>query len=68
VLARAAVLKNLTNIFVLSGDWYFYGRTYNRSAWACVGLMLLSAIAGGATDLSFSLKGYFWQMINCCAR
>lgn len=24
-----AVLKNLTNLFVLGGDYYFYGRTYN---------------------------------------
>ena len=60
-----AVLKNLTNIFVLAGDFYFYGRTYNQAAWACVGLMLLSAVAGGATDLSFNPAGYFWQIVNC---
>lgn len=27
--------------------------------------MLLSAIAGGATDLSFNAAGYFWQIVNC---
>ena len=65
LLSDAAVLKNLTSIFVMAGDWYFYGRTYNLAVWGCVGLMLLSAICGGITDLSFDAKGYFWQIVNC---
>eukprot|EP00887_Chlorella_sp_A99_P006839 scaffold2.g6839.t1 len=66
-VAMVTVLKNLTNIFVLSGDYYFYGRTYNKAAWGCVGLMLLSAITGGITDLSFSAAGYFWQARGLCS-
>ena len=59
------MLKNLTSIFVVAGDWYFYGRTYNLAVWGCVGLMLLSAICGGITDLSFDANGYLWQIVNC---
>ncbi len=33
--------------------------------WACLGLMLFSAVLGGWSDLSFSATGYAWQMINC---
>lgn len=60
--ALPAVLKNLTNLFTLGGDYALYGRTYKANVWACVGLMLLSAICGGVTDLSFSAIGYFWQV------
>lgn len=59
------VLKNLTNIFTLGGDRLFYGRTYKLNVWGCVALMLLSAVSGAATDLSFSAVGYFWQILNC---
>lgn len=41
-----------------------YGRVYNAGIWATMGLMVLSAICGGFTDLSFSASGYFWQMVN----
>lgn len=34
--------------------------------WACLLLMIISALLGGWTDLEFSLKGYAWQLINCC--
>lgn len=40
------VLKNLTNIFTLGGDYYFYGRVYNWGVWGCMGLMILSALCG----------------------
>ena len=37
----------------------------HRNVWACVALMLVSAVCGAATDLSFSAAGYFWQIANC---
>ena len=64
-VAMVTVLKNLTNIFTIGGDFYFYGRVYPLGIWACMGLMLLSAFCGAATDLAFSPSGYFWQMVNC---
>lgn len=59
------VLKNLTNLFTIGGDYWFYGRTYGAGIWACMALMALSALCGAATDLSFNAWGYFWQMVNC---
>jgi GDP-mannose transporter len=64
-VAMVTVLKNLTNIFTIGGDYYFYGRTYNMGVWASMGLMILSALCGAFTDLSFSARGYFWQLVNC---
>lgn len=60
-----AVLKNLTNLFTLGGDYFLYGRTYKLNVWGCVGLMILSALCGAATDLAFNAAGYFWQIVNC---
>lgn len=74
------VLKNLSNLFTILGDYIFYNRTYGLSIWACLALMALSAVCGaylpyacictahhtGAiTDLEFNALGYLWQIINC---
>jgi GDP-mannose transporter len=61
----ATVLKNLTNLFVILGDYTFYGRTYGRGVWLTLGLMAISATCGAATDLAFDLLGYIWQLVNC---
>ena len=58
------VLKNMTNLIVVVTEYVMYGRVYNAGIWATMGLMVLSAICGGFTDLSFSASGYFWQMVN----
>ncbi|GFR49856.1 hypothetical protein Agub_g11956, partial [Astrephomene gubernaculifera] len=60
------VLKNLSNLITILGDWYFFDKTYSWQVWACLGLMIISAVMGGWTDLSFSPKGYAWQLVNCC--
>ena len=59
-----AVLKNLTNLFTLCGDYLLYGRTYRLNVWGCVALMMMSALCGAITDLSFSAAGYFWQVCS----
>lgn len=59
------MLKNLTNIFTIIGDFYFFKKTYNLGVWLSLLLIILSAAAGAWTDLSFSLNGYIWQFINC---
>jgi hypothetical protein len=64
-VAMVTVLKNLTNVLVVGGDFLFYGRAYNTSVWVCIGFMILSAVVGGMTDLTFSVLGYFWQAVNC---
>jgi len=42
-----------------------YKKSYSAQVWATLGLMLLSAIVGAYTDLSFSWNGYIWQIANC---
>lgn len=61
------VLKNLTNLFTIAGDYWLYGRVYGRRVWATLGLMAASALCGAATDLAFSARGYAWQLANCAA-
>ena len=40
-------------------------QVYNSGVWAALGLMMLSALCAGVTDLSFDLVGYSWQILNC---
>jgi len=60
----STVLKNMTNLMVIGAEYFMYGRGYNRFIWACLGLMVLSAVCGAFTDLSFNAAGYFWQIVN----
>ena len=59
------VLKNLSNLLTIGGDWFLFGNTYSWQVWLCLLLMILSASLGAWTDLSFNLKGYAWQLVNC---
>jgi GDP-mannose transporter len=59
------VLKNLTNLFTICGDFLLFGRVYGRRVWATLALMALSALCGAVTDLEFSAAGYAWQIANC---
>jgi len=60
----STVLKNMTNLIVVTSEYFLYGRVYNAGIWATMGLMVLSAVCGAFTDLSFSTSGYFWQIVN----
>ncbi|BDA51640.1 GDP-mannose transporter [Coccomyxa sp. Obi] len=61
----ATVLKNMTNIFTICGDYAFYGKVYGAGVWASLALICVSAICGSITDLAFNLEGYMWQLVNC---
>lgn len=63
-VGMVSVLKNLSNFFILAGDYVLFRRTYSWHVWACLALMLMSVAAGGATDAAFSWVGYGWQMAN----
>ncbi|GMH37607.1 hypothetical protein BSKO_05480 [Bryopsis sp. KO-2023] len=65
-VAMVTLLKNTTNFLVITGDLVLFGKRYNGGVWGAVCLILLSSMVGGATDLSFSLVGYTWQLLNCC--
>ena len=52
----ATVLKNLTNLFTIGGDYVYFGKVYGSGVWLTLALMTLSAICGAATDLAFSFE------------
>jgi len=64
-VAMVTVLKNTTNLFIICGDYFLFGRVNNRYVWCTLALMIVSAMCGSVTDLAFSARGYSWQLVNC---
>ncbi|KAH7405013.1 hypothetical protein KP509_15G053800 [Ceratopteris richardii] len=52
-VAMVTILKNVTNLITALGEVYFYEKRHNSKVWGSLLLMVLSAICGGLTDLSF---------------
>ncbi|KAL5703723.1 GDP-mannose transporter gonst1 [Ranunculus cassubicifolius] len=64
-VAMVTVLKNVTNVITAVGEMYLFQKHHENRVWAALFLMIISAISGGITDLSFHAVGYTWQIINC---
>eukprot|EP00198_Chlamydomonas_reinhardtii_P001783 XP_001691119.1 GDP-Mannose transporter, golgi apparatus [Chlamydomonas reinhardtii] len=64
-VGMVTVWKNLSNVVTACGDVFIYKRTYTWQVWGCLGLMLVSAVAGASTDSRFTWLGYSWQIANC---
>ncbi|XP_022156679.1 GDP-mannose transporter GONST1 isoform X2 [Momordica charantia] len=64
-LQASSVLKNVTNVITAVGEMYLFGKHHDNRVWAALFLMIISAITGGLTDLSFHAVGYAWQIVNC---
>ncbi|OAY57751.1 GDP-mannose transporter GONST2 [Manihot esculenta] len=64
-IAMVTILKNMTNIMTAIGELYIFRKHQNQKVWAAMILMIISAITGGITDLSFDATGYAWQLMNC---
>lgn len=64
-VAMVTVLKNVTNVITAVGEMYLFNKHHDNRVWAALFLMIISAISGGITDLSFNGIGYTWQIINC---
>ncbi|KAK2656217.1 hypothetical protein Ddye_009269 [Dipteronia dyeriana] len=64
-VAMVTVLKNVTNVITALGEMYLFSKHHDSRVWAALFLMIISAISGGITDLSFHAVGYSWQIINC---
>lgn len=47
------------------GDIVFFQRRQPTLVWVCLLLIIVSAVCGAATDLSFHALGYTWQVFNC---
>ncbi|XP_027368639.1 GDP-mannose transporter GONST1 isoform X1 [Abrus precatorius] len=64
-VAMVTVLKNVTNVITALGEMYLFSKHHDGRVWAALFLMIISAITGGLTDLSFNAIGYAWQTLNC---
>ncbi|KAG8086613.1 hypothetical protein GUJ93_ZPchr0010g8495 [Zizania palustris] len=64
-VAMLTILKNVANVITASGETYFFKKQHDKQVWISLTLMIISAIAGGITDLSFHAVGYTWQILNC---
>lgn len=64
-VAMVTVLKNVTNVITAVGEMYLFSKRHDKRVWASLFLMIISAISGGITDLSFNAIGYTWQILNC---
>ncbi|KAL2332931.1 hypothetical protein Fmac_014144 [Flemingia macrophylla] len=64
-VAMVTILKNVTNILTALGELYLFRKRQNSKVWTAMFVMIISAISGGITDLSFDPVGYAWQIINC---
>uniref|UniRef100_A0A803KX06 Sugar phosphate transporter domain-containing protein n=1 Tax=Chenopodium quinoa TaxID=63459 RepID=A0A803KX06_CHEQI len=64
-VAMVTVLKNVTNVMTAVGEMYLFQKHHDNRVWAALFLMIISAICGGITDLTFNAVGYTWQFINC---
>ncbi|KAG0604497.1 hypothetical protein M758_10G176300 [Ceratodon purpureus] len=64
-VAMVTILKNVTNLITACGEIYYFNKHHNNKVWGSLGLMVISAVTGGITDLSFHAVGYAWQLLNC---
>ncbi|XP_019418344.1 PREDICTED: GDP-mannose transporter GONST2-like isoform X2 [Lupinus angustifolius] len=64
-IAMVTILKNVTNILTAIGELYLYRKRQSSKVWTAMFLMIISAVSGGITDLSFDVVGYGWQISNC---
>ncbi|CAJ1960317.1 unnamed protein product [Sphenostylis stenocarpa] len=64
-VAMVTILKNMTNILTAIGELYLFRKRQNPKVWTAMFMMIISAVSGGITDLSFDTAGYAWQIINC---
>eukprot|EP01018_Ginkgo_biloba_P012426 Gb_30486 [translate_table: standard] len=64
-VAMVTILKNITNLITALGEIYLFKKHHNSKVWVSLFLMIISAVCGGVTDLSFHAVGYTWQILNC---
>ena len=62
------VFKNMTNLMIAFGDWYFFGQTVTPAIIGSFVVMTAGSLLVGFTDLEFNLRGYVWMSMNCLAQ
>jgi len=61
------VFKNVTNIFISAGDYYFFRTPVGSHVMMAFGLMLGGAILAAWDDVYITFIGLFWMLANCCS-
>ncbi len=61
------IFKNITNIAVSVGDFYFFGTKVESMVVVAFGVMLGGAIFAAKNDMSATPTGLFWMLANCLA-
>ena len=64
-VAMVTIMKNLSNLITITGDYFMFGRTYNIYVWLSLVLISASAVVGAKTDVQFTWWGYGAQLLNC---
>lgn len=64
-VGMVTILKNFTNVIVIFGDKFFFGKNHSGGVWFTIGLLFASVICGASTDIAFNVAGYTWQLLNC---
>lgn len=55
------VFKNLTNVIIVAGDWYWHQQKITLGVLIAFGIMVIGAMAAAYTDIMFSAEGYLWM-------
>ncbi|CAN0045212.1 unnamed protein product, partial [Sphacelaria rigidula] len=61
------VFKNLTNIVIVTGDWWLFHQPATPMVIGSMAVMVFGALIASCNDIEFDPWGYFWMVANCCA-
>jgi len=61
------VFKNITNIVVAIGDYYWFGSKVEFLVVVAFGIMLVGALFAAKNDIQISVVGIVWMVVNCIA-
>jgi len=59
------VFKNITNIVVAIGDYYWFGSKVEFLVVVAFGIMLGGALLAAKNDIQISVVGIVWMVVNC---
>ncbi|EDQ88935.1 uncharacterized protein MONBRDRAFT_25661 [Monosiga brevicollis MX1] len=62
------VFKNMTNLVIAFGDWYFFGQTVTPGIIGSFVMMTVGSVLVSLYDLEFNLAGYVWMSFNCLSQ
>lgn len=64
-VAMVTVFKNLTNIIIVFGEWYFFNQRVSRMVLTSFTVMIVGAVLAAQKDVAYTRAGYLWMAANC---